>query len=183
MASVPVMPSGAVFSGGVFAGFLTINELAGGVRITSADSQSHSGQSELFDMTAAAPDTDGDRMPDAWESAHGLNSSTNDAAGDPDRDGLNNLTEYYAGTDPRSAASSLSITGWSASPAPQLGLTWLAQPDRLYRIQYSAGLSSWSRLPAQVHIPSTAGPHTAVFFPPPGAEARGYYRVELVLPP
>lgn len=45
-------------------------------------------------------DTDGDKMPDAWESANGLNPLVNDAAGNPDGDDLNNLAEYNAGTRP-----------------------------------------------------------------------------------
>ncbi len=49
-------------------------------------------------------DTDGDCLPDWWEQLYGLDP--NDAAGDngswgdPDHDGLNNLAEYQAGTDP-----------------------------------------------------------------------------------
>ncbi|MEK7751401.1 MAG: hypothetical protein AAB654_05755, partial [Acidobacteriota bacterium] len=46
---------------------------------------------------------DGAGMPDAWENAHSLNTATNDAALDPDSDGLANLREYYDNTDPQNA--------------------------------------------------------------------------------
>ncbi len=47
-------------------------------------------------------DTDGDGMNDAWEDANGdcLDSSVADGDGDADGDGLSNVGEYRAGTDP-----------------------------------------------------------------------------------
>jgi uncharacterized protein YkwD len=52
------------------------------------------------------PDTDGDGMPDSWETANGLNPLVNDAAQDKDGDGATNLQEYRAGTNPSVANSS-----------------------------------------------------------------------------
>jgi hypothetical protein len=50
-------------------------------------------------------DNDNDSMADNWETEHGLNTSLNDSAADPDGDGYTNFEEYEDRTDPQSAAS------------------------------------------------------------------------------
>ncbi len=46
-------------------------------------------------ITGETKDTDGDGMPDVWETEHGLNpNDPSDAGQDPDKDGLTNLKEY-----------------------------------------------------------------------------------------
>jgi len=59
-----------------------------------------------FSATTVLPggvlgDTDGDGIPDAWETAHGLNPlNAADAILDGDADGLNNLSEFAYATNP-----------------------------------------------------------------------------------
>ena len=50
---------------------------------------------------ASAADRDHDKMRDSWEKHFKLNTHKNDARKDKDHDGLKNLTEFRAGTNPR----------------------------------------------------------------------------------
>jgi hypothetical protein len=46
-------------------------------------------------------DSDADGMPDGWEITYGLTpDNPSDASGDTDGDGVSNLDEYFAGTNP-----------------------------------------------------------------------------------
>jgi hypothetical protein len=93
-------------------------------------------------------DTDGDGMPDAWETAHGYNPNSNaDALVDTDGDGRNNRAEYQAGTDPRVAAS---YPGFNPSTAANhiLFLRPRVSANRGYSVLYrnSAVSGPWLKL-------------------------------------
>ena len=49
----------------------------------------------------APQDSDGDGIPDSWEEANDLDPEIDDAALDPDNDGLSNLEEFTLRTDPQ----------------------------------------------------------------------------------
>lgn len=58
------------------------------------------------DLKGPKFDTDKDGIPDLWEQQYGLNiDNPSDAEEDPDADGLTNLEEYLAGTNPLMADS------------------------------------------------------------------------------
>jgi endonuclease/exonuclease/phosphatase family metal-dependent hydrolase len=101
---------------------------------------------------AADPDRDGDQMPDAWETAWGLDpdsgSGTNGPTGDIDEDGMENLGEYRAGFDPRNADSVLRLNPL-AFPTEQIALSWTGLQSRIYHVEQASGsglaAGSWTQ--------------------------------------
>ena len=102
--------------------------------------------SQIATLTVNNTDTDGDGMPDAWETLYGLNASNpNDAVLDNDGDGMTNVQEYRAGTNPIDALSVLKLTVSSRNP---LRLQFIAQSNLSYSVQFNSNISvnSWLAL-------------------------------------
>jgi hypothetical protein len=72
-------------------------------------------------------------MPDGWEVAHQLNPRQPDHNADPDEDGFPNSLEFRAGTDPRSAASALTLQTTRTDTG--VWLRWDAVPGKTYSLR------------------------------------------------
>ena len=102
---------------------------------------------------AAAPtpgrelDTDGDGIPDFWESENGLDPLAANGSGDSDGDGFSNLQEFFAGTNPLSAQSALRFDEVRLS-GTNVNLRFTIPSNRVYRVLYKDMLDvpAWSVL-------------------------------------
>ncbi len=100
------------------------------------------GRSERIDLRlgAAPVDSDGDGLADSWEMQH-FGSLGANPGDDPDGDGVNNLREFRAGTNPTDAASRFEVLEITRVPNG-ISLLWSSQPDRRYRVKRTANLFS-----------------------------------------
>jgi hypothetical protein len=123
-------------------------------------------------------DSDGDGIPDAWMLQHfghltGLASDQSRAQDDPDGDGMSNLQEYIAGTDPLNAASVFKTTITLVVATNGAVLSWPASPGKTYRVRYKDDLNDpqWLDAPGPVVVNGNRGSYSA----PPVALRRYYW--------
>ncbi len=117
-----------------------------------------------------------DGIPDNWMIQYFGNANPSvgikhRATNDFDGDGLNNLQEYIAGSDPTSAASAQRITLFSTG-----SLSWQAKPYELYEVQESTNLVTWARSGNPV-VPTNS---TGTFNIPAGNSAQRFFRIQKV---
>ncbi len=129
---------------------------------------------------APPADSDSDGISDAWMMAHfghpsGQAGDLSRAGDDPDGDGLTNLQEFLAGTDPRNPNSRLTATVTTTGIVGQMTIQFTAQANTSYTVQFKNTLSdvSWQKLTdvapagttqAMSVIDTTIGANTARFY-------------------
>jgi hypothetical protein len=135
------------------------------------------GRLERIDLvTAFQPtDSDGDGMPDAWECQYfGCNADPNQ---DVDGDGMSNLAEYRAGTDPTNAQSAFKFIDIQAAPQGGVELRWASVTNKRYSILRSTSLlGGFAEL--QRDVPATPPVNT---FQDPDATGAGPYFYRLTV--
>jgi subtilase family serine protease len=91
-------------------------------------------------------DSDGDELPDSYEARYAFLNATSaaDAGLDYDGDGLSNLAEYRAGTDPQDRGSYLKIDSLLRDSRHVVQITWGSTSNRVYSIQRSSAMNPGS---------------------------------------
>jgi hypothetical protein len=124
-------------------------------------------------------DTNG--LPIAWELTYFGTTNINPNA-DPDHDGMSNLQEYLAGTNPLDANSNLRITAFSTLPTGvSATLTWSSVLSRNYHVQGSLDLTSHLWTDSGLGLIAPDGSTTTRSVTSASAPIR-FYRVNATLP-
>jgi hypothetical protein len=147
------------------------------------------GSYEMIVQLDPVVDIDQDNLPDAFENAYGLSTSSPGPDGvdganwDSDGDGMSNYDEMLAGTHPKSASSVVKILQY-INPNGQAVIEWPAIPGGTYRLEFSnAGILMpvWQTVLSSTYL----GPANGVmqFALPPSApgQNQAVYRVLFVV--
>ncbi len=103
-------------------------------------------------------DSDGDSMPDGWETSYGLNPlDSSDQTGNLDNDPCNNLQEYIADTDPTSGTDYFHII--AVSNLPPWTVYFTSSTGRVYTLTCCTNLQSgaWTNVPGTLQRQGCGG--------------------------
>jgi hypothetical protein len=119
-------------------------------------------------------DSDGDGMPNAWESLYFGGSTNAVATANPDGDLYNNLQEYIAGLNPTNS-DALALFNFTAGT--NNAFDWNAASGRIYNVYWTDNLlNGFSMIESNL----TSGSFTDTIH---AAEAAGFYRLEVEVAP
>ena len=166
----------AAFTKGLWTGSINVLESANDMHFIAEDTAGHIGLSDLF-TTEYIPDSDEDGLLDAWEIAYfGSLDASPDA--DPDGDGLTNLQEQTAGTNPLDATSVLRIVAveWNGA---EVNVHFTSVMGRTYRLEAADQLASNQWSVVSDNLPGIDGVLRVTDFNAPDAGHR-FYRVRLL---
>ncbi len=171
--SATVSPTSVSLVGGIFIGPIT--SIVGNV-VLRAEQGSYIGDSTAI-LVRDSHSSANDGLPDSWKNRFGLDTIQNISAADPDGDGLTNLQEFRAGTNPVSPSSTFKAVLSATNGTNTLTLQFPAVGGKLYRVSSTTDFSSWTPVFSNI-LPNVSGPQSVEL--PPSLPNNTFFRVELV---
>jgi len=174
---VAIVPTGQVqLSSGLWTGSVAVREPGTNIFLRASDATGHIANGNLFTVESSI-DADADGLPDAWEVRY-FGSTAPLPRADADGDGLDNLEEFRAGTNPAEAASVLHIQAVQARGADVI-IRFASVGGKVYRLERTEDLERSEWMTVIESIPGTGG---SMDVTAPGAASRGrvFFRLRIV---
>jgi len=129
----------------------------------------------VFTGTYTFDDVNNNGISDAWEQSYfGTVSPTRTALTDTDGDGMTDVAEFLAGTNPTNAASNLHFTQPLTQNTGVTRFDWPVVRGRSYRIYGSSGLKAWTPLSDWTRANGTVLSYSA-----PSTNGLQFFRIEV----
>ncbi len=127
-------------------------------------------------MNASGLDADDDGLPDEWENgfAPGTAGLGNTPGADYDNDGMSDLQEYQAGTDPTNPDDRLDLTN------TQRHGRWAAKKDVRYQMLVSSNLNSWMEFGEPVLLRESNNTVEVDFTPYLTTNSSGFFKLHVL---
>lgn len=131
----------------------------------------------VFQGTYTFADANNNSIPDEWELANfGVLDPARTHSTDTDGDGMPDLAEFLAGTDPNNPPPPFRIRA-TLTHDSRVNLSWASVPTRMYRVLASTNGSAWFEYSGWL---TNAGTNISVVIDPPPGTTPWLFRVELV---
>ena len=110
-------------------------------------------QADVFLLRLGGADSDHDGMEDDWEMAC-FETLDRDGTGDFDYDGMSDLDEFRAGTDPTNQGSVLRVFTLISVDRSQTTLLWPAVLGKAYKVQFKdeVAVPGWTDLDVPISV-------------------------------
>ena len=106
-------------------------------------------------------DTDANGLPDWWELQYFGHLTGTDPNADPDQDGMSNLEEWLAGTNPTNASSCLRLVALPSNNTNAFVVSWPSVAGKYYWLECATNLLTGFNSVVQTNIAATAPTNTA----------------------
>jgi uncharacterized repeat protein (TIGR01451 family) len=174
---VLMTPTGNVpIVNGRWSGRIQIHQQGTNVFLRVSDGNGHIAEGNEFSVDSSV-DADHDGLPDAWERRY-FGSTGHSGQEDTDGDGLSNLQEFRAGTDPTDASSTVRITGVQYNESG-IVVAFSTVAGKAYRLERSVDVSgpAWNSIGEEIQ---GTGSVVQIRDVPTRGGANCFYRVRLV---